>query len=75
LASSGQSAARFSWDITVTGLANRAGKGSQTGMSYRGDAELKSGKLPAGFSAKIRRAKKGAYPTLPAVLPPVGITP
>jgi hypothetical protein len=54
------------WDITVTKLINGAGKGSQTGMSYQGEAELKSGKLPAMFSPKIWKAKKGSFPYLVA---------
>jgi The GLUG motif len=55
------------WDITATLLTNGAGSGSQTGMSYKGEAELKSATLPAGFSSKIWKAKKGAYPYLSAV--------
>jgi len=39
-------------------------------MSYLGDAELKSGKLPAGFSIKIWKATKGTYPSLIAAPPP-----
>jgi hypothetical protein len=57
------------WDITVTLLTNGAGSGNETGMHYTGDAELKSGKLPGGFNAKIWKAKKGGYPYL-AIIPP-----
>lgn len=55
------------WDITSTLLTNGAGGGSQTGMNYKGEAELKSGALPAGFSGKIWKAKKGAFPYLLAI--------
>jgi hypothetical protein len=57
------------WDITTTLLTNGAGKGTETGMHYKGDAELKSGTLPAGFGAKIWKAKKGQYPYLLAIPP------
>jgi hypothetical protein len=57
------------WDITTTLLTNGAGTGTETGMRYSGDAELKSGKLPAGFNDKIWKALKGKYPYLLAVPP------
>ena len=57
------------WDITVTKLTNGAGTGSETGMKYTGEAELKSGTLPAGFDGKTWKAKKGSFPYLIAIPP------